>query len=608
MGKLLDFLEWFVSVRSIDARLEPSSDLKNRQAILRSNSNSKISNTSCDGNLTKGKLTLVTKPPLWYTWEFKFYYLAFLVVVPLMFRAAITASSVDNPNYYKFAGYLSDGWIFGRKVDNSDSQYKFFRDNIPLIVCLMLMHIIVKKIACYGLKIDKTRFDFGFGLFFLFAAHGVNSLRIMCHLIIMYSIPHIFKRNRRLAVLLSWTYGISTLFINDKYRAFPFGNIVGFLAPLDNAYKGIIPRWDVFFNFTILRMLSYDMDFLERWSNRLQNTQTVAANEAASRPDMKKRPSTPTLETIQESGTALILDERARMVAPHHIQDYNFVNYVAYVAYTPLLIAGPIITFNDFLYQSRHTLPSINMTQIFSYAVKLTVSILTMELLLHYTYVVAISKTKAWSGDTPFQISMIGLFNLNIIWLKLLIPWRLFRLWAFIDEIDAPENMIRCVDNNYSALAFWRAWHRSYNKWVVRYIYIPLGGSKNRILTSLAVFSFVAIWHDIRLKLLLWGWLVVLFLLPEMLATQYFARYRNKPWYRHLCAAGAVVNISMMMIANLFGFCLGTDGTKKFLHDIFGTSSGLGFAFLAGCALFIAVQMMFEIREHEKRQGINVKC
>ena len=27
----------------------------------------------------------------------------------------------------------------------------------------------------------------------------------------------------------------------------------------------------------------------------------------------------------------------------------------------------------------------------------------------------------------------------------------------------------------------------------------------------LAVFTFVALWHDINLKLLVWGWLVVLF-------------------------------------------------------------------------------------------------
>lgn len=33
-------------------------------------------------------------------------------------------------------------------------------------------------------------------------------------------------------------------------------------------------------------------------------------------------------------------------------------------------------------------------------------------------YVVAISKTRAWEGSSPFQLSMISYFNLQIIWLK----------------------------------------------------------------------------------------------------------------------------------------------------------------------------------------------
>lgn len=133
-------------------------------------------------------------------------------------------------------------------------------------------------------------------------------------------------------------------------------------------------------------------------------------------------------------------------------------------------------------------------------------------------------------------------------------------------------------------------------------------GSKSRIVTSLAVFSFVAIWHDIELRLLLWGWIVVLFLLPEMFATQYFVQYSKKWWYRHICALGGALNIYLMMIANLFGFCLGSDGMKKLLADMFSTCNGLTFLLLSFGSLFIGVQLMFEIREEEKRKGIDLKC
>ena len=52
-----------------------------------------------------------------------------------------------------------------------------------------------------------------------------------------------------------------------------------------------------------------------------------------------------------------------------------------------------------------------------------------------------------------------------------------------------------------------------------RYIYVPLGGSRNVIVNTILVFSFVALWHDLTFSLLAWGWLVTLFILPELLAT-----------------------------------------------------------------------------------------
>lgn len=122
------------------------------------------------------------------------------------------------------------------------------------------------------------------------------------------------------------------------------------------------------------------------------------------------------------------------------------------------------------------------------------------------------------------------------------------------------------------------------------------------------VFLFVAIWHDIELKLLIWGWLIVIFLLPEILATFFFKRYESLWWYNYLCGAGAVANIWMMMIANLFGFCLGQDGTVKLLKEMFSTVGGIEFFVTALGALFVGVQIMYELRQDEMRRGVFVRC
>lgn len=297
--------------------------------------------------------------------------------------------------------------------------------------------------------------------------------------------------------------------------------------------------------------------------------------------------------------------------------------------YSPLYLAGPILTFNDYIAQLRHASPSVTRTRTFLYGLRFFLVLLCMELILHYIYAVAISKsTTDWSTYSPGQLSMLAFFNLHIIWLKLLIPWRFFRLWALVDGIDPPENMVRCMSNNYSAFAFWRGWHRSLNRWVVRYLYVPLGGGESpskttatrksnfvakarRVTNVLAVFTFMALWHDINLRLLMWGWLITLFVLPEVVATLLFPahKWKTRPTaYRVLCGVGAVGNILMMMMANLVGFAVGLDGLKGLLEGIMGSYSGVGFLVAACCALFVGVQVMFEVREGELRAGIRLKC
>lgn len=317
-----------------------------------------------------------------------------------------------------------------------------------------------------------------------------------------------------------------------------------------------------------------------------------------------------------------MLSERDRVNISPEPSAFNPRNYIAYTLYSPLYLTGPILTFNDYISQQRYAPPSVTHPRTLLYGTRFLLTLLSMELILHYIYVVAISKSSPnWSLYTPAQLSMMAYFNLHVIWLKLLIPWRFFRLWALVDGIDPPENMTRCVSNNYSAFAFWRAWHRSFNRWIVRYLYVPLGGGGSggsgipvkarRIFNFLVVFTFVALWHDINLRLLMWGWLITFFFLPEVLATLLFpaSKWRARPTaYRVLCGVGAVGNILMMMIANLVGFAVGIDGMKGLLEGIVGSYSGLVYLVLACWALFVGVQVMFEIREEELRAGVKLKC
>lgn len=85
-------------------------------------------------------------------------------------------------------------------------------------------------------------------------------------------------------------------------------------------------------------------------------------------------------------------------------------------------------------------------------------------------------------------------------------------------------------------------------------------------------------------------------------------RWKDHPdWYRFICGVGAVGNILMMMAANLVGFAIGMDGLKGMVRAIGGSWAGLAFLAAACAVLFVGVQIMFEVREGERRKGIRLK-
>ncbi|KXG48256.1 Membrane bound O-acyl transferase, MBOAT [Penicillium griseofulvum] len=586
-------------------------------------------------------------PSLWRTPEFFVYYLFFIILVPLMFKTVIDVSKESHPSYSTYSHLLSPGWIPGRKVDNSDSQYEGFRDNIPILLLLLIAHPLARRVYQSFANRSKTetkqlsnsvngaaeaqleqrmRFDFLFGLVFITALHGVSALKVLLILYVNFRIGRDLPRSY--VPTATWTFNICVLFANELSGGYSLERIAKLFAPgsgtsestptglvqwgqtLDD-FGGLMPRWEILFKVTVLRLISFNMD--HHWS----------ADYPAASPIEKKQ-----LDPAA-------LSDRERVKIPAEQTAFSFRNYIAYVLYAPLYLAGPILTFNDYVSQQRYTPASLTRARIMMYAVRFGLTLLCMELILHYIYAVAISKADPdWSIFTPGQLSMLAFFNLHIIWLKLLLPWRFFRLWALVDGIDPPENMVRCMSNNYSALAFWRGWHRSYNRWIVRYIYIPLGGGGGgrrapgapkpaspprsnfmgkflQIRNFLLVFTFVALWHDINLRLLMWGWLVTLFVLPEVLGGMLFPahRWRSRPTtYRVLCGIGSVGNVLMMMIANLVGFALGMDGLKDLLAGLTGSYSGLAYMVSCCVVLFVGVQVMFEVREDELRAGINLKC
>lgn len=86
---------------------------------------------------------LLSSRPRWGTPEFCFYAVAFAIVFPYMWYVPIQLSQESDPHYREYSHFLVAGWMAGRKRDNSDFQYRTFRDSVPILVGLMSTYLVL---------------------------------------------------------------------------------------------------------------------------------------------------------------------------------------------------------------------------------------------------------------------------------------------------------------------------------------------------------------------------------------------------------------------------------------------------------------------------------
>jgi protein-cysteine N-palmitoyltransferase HHAT len=120
--------------------------------------------------------------------------------------------------------------------------------------------------------IQRTSFDLYFALVFLAVLHGFSALKILLILYINFKIAT--KLPKEYIPPITWIFNIGILFVNEFCHGYHYAsiakNVFPFSAPASNwgtyldSYGGLIPRWEILFNFTILRLISFNIDYY--WS------------------------------------------------------------------------------------------------------------------------------------------------------------------------------------------------------------------------------------------------------------------------------------------------------------------------------------------------------
>eukprot|EP01048_Picozoa_sp_COSAG05_P021063 COSAG05_NODE_3764_length_1851_cov_1.150685_1_plen_564_part_00 len=387
-------------------------------------------------------------------------------------------------------------------VDRSDVQWAFFAKQIPLLSAAALGFLALASVArkrshscllsvyCLG------------GVAFLVIVHGVaGALFYAAFAAVNYARAKSTAAHPRLGAAAPWV--LALLFLSASEWLAPRGlyDWTHWLpAPYGETlqrgvYNGMAPRWWVYAGPSLLRMLSFSQDFRQAVQQSQQpttpreqqprNNSFLRATESP--PPPSKRSASPARQRghrgTQHSATpdpssrgelngrgavggavvalSAASEFRARLTGPPStsyrarcnavvsLDAFGLVEFWAYVFYLPTLLAGPILPFAAFYSQTQRPQTAHSASAIAWYAGGGVIGLSMMEVLTHAAPVMAVASSGAHTQLALLPVMCFCFVLLKAMWLKFWLIWRFFRLWALLDGVETPENMGRCMSDNY---------------------------------------------------------------------------------------------------------------------------------------------------------------
>ncbi|MDE5892861.1 MAG: MBOAT family protein, partial [Acetatifactor sp.] len=149
-----------------------------------------------------------------------------------------------------------------------------------------------------------------------------------------------------------------------------------------------------------------------------------------------------------------------------------------------------------------------------------------------------------------------------------------------------------------SVREFYRRWHMTLGDWFCKYVYIPLGGSRNgegrTVFNLLAVWLLTSLWHGVTANFLIWGMgICLLIILERQVGRLWRSRGGGRPpviCHLYLCVVipitwmcFAITDLGQLSIylGRMFGI---GEGVAVYAQDWQTALSNYGLLLLAGMA------------------------
>jgi len=183
----------------------------------------------------------------------------------------------------------------------------------------------------------------------------------------------------------------------------------------------------------------------------------------------------------------------------------GFKKFSLFISFFPHLVAGPILRYRE-VQRDMSVLTSFRTSQeSWSVGIGYLVAGLAAKTLLADT----LNRYVSVLAEIPQRLDAI-----QSLWLLLAYSFQIYFDFygysliaiglAAMMGFHFPPNFNR----PYEALNprdFWRRWHMTLSRWIMDYIYVPLGGRQNYIRNILIVFALCGLWHGAGLNFVAWG-------------------------------------------------------------------------------------------------------